>query len=110
MKESWLRAAHRIVQVVELEDAEPVTIGRPEKPERYVLTRLEVTTYWDQGLEDQARQVVMMPLVRKIRPDGTPGHAGGKLYLSQLTDHGRKVPEWLELMIITATPRGVDVR
>lgn len=108
MKESWQRPSHRIIQVVELEEADPVTIGRPEKPESYILERVEVTTFWEQGMEDKARQVVTVRC-RKVRADGTPALMPGKLYLRQFTDHGRQLPEWLDLMIITATPRGVNV-
>jgi hypothetical protein len=110
MKESWQRAARRIVQMVELEDAEPVTVEMPSgKTQQYQVTRMEVTTFWDQGLEDQARQTVTFK-VRKVFGDGRVSATEGKLYLQDFTHHGRQMPGWMEDIITRATPREVEVQ
>lgn len=110
MRENWLKPAHRVIQVVELDDTEPVTVEMSNgKTQRYQVGTVEVTTFWDQGLEDQARQVVTFR-VRKVFGDGRMSPTPGKLYAQDFIRHGRTMPGWLDDIITRATPREVEVQ
>lgn len=102
--EKWGPGRKSLAYVVELEGAE-VRVSHPSalgpRARIYVVDRVEVTTRWELGREEEGRTFVKLSVREVI--GGRPTWREGTLYPDDLDE----VPPWLTSLETRASPRDV---